>query len=285
MKSVLVLLVAAVLQVAAQDSALRFEVASIKPSAPNAPYVASGFQPGGRYVARNMSALRLLLLAFNDESFGNDLRSEQIIGAPAWMTSTLFDVDARVAGPSRPERIAGSQAAAILRSLLVERFKLQTHREQRELPYYALVVEKADGSLGPNLKRSDVDCAAIARERDAARLANRPANIPPTTTGRPLCTIVQRPGAGEASGAAASMATLSGMLSALVGQTVLDRTSLTGGFDLDLRYVPPNAPADASQDAPSIFTALREQLGLKLEQRREPRAALVIDRIELPTPD
>jgi uncharacterized protein (TIGR03435 family) len=160
-KHIVLLLVTGVARLTAQDAQPHFEVASVKKSAPNAPYAASGFQPGGRFVGRNMTGQRLLLLAFQDEN-GNELKPEQIVGAPSWMSSTLFDIDARVAGTATAERIVNPQAAAILRSLLMERFKLQVHREQRELPFYALTIEKADGSLGPNMRPSTIDCDAIA---------------------------------------------------------------------------------------------------------------------------
>jgi uncharacterized protein (TIGR03435 family) len=79
------------------------------------------------------------------------------------------------------------------------------------------------------------------------------------------------------------MRILTNLLTNLTRQTVLDRTGLTGGFDLDLRYESPSAAADTPSDAPSIFTAVREQLGLRLEQRREPREVVVIDYVEPPT--
>jgi uncharacterized protein (TIGR03435 family) len=79
------------------------------------------------------------------------------------------------------------------------------------------------------------------------------------------------------------MRILTNMLTNLTRQTVLDRTGLTGGFDVELRYESPTASADTPSDAPSIFTAVREQLGLRLEQRREPREVVVIDHVEQPT--
>jgi uncharacterized protein (TIGR03435 family) len=179
-KHVVTLLLAGVVRLTAQNAEPHFEVASVKRSAPNAPYAASGFQPGGRFVGRNMTVQRLLLLAFRDEN-GNELRLEQIVGGPSWISSTLFDIDARVAGPATAERIVDPQAAAILRSLLADRFNLQVHRDQRELPFYALMIDKADGSLGPNMKPSTIDCDAMAREREAARPANRVPAIPAST--------------------------------------------------------------------------------------------------------
>jgi uncharacterized protein (TIGR03435 family) len=281
-KHIVTLLVIGVVRLTAQDAQPHFEVASVKKSAPDAPYAASGFQPGGRFVGRNMTGQRLLLLAFRDEN-GQELRPEQFIGAPSWMSSTRFDIDARVAGPATAERLVDPQAAELLRSLLTERFKLQVHREERELPFYALTIDKADGSVGPSMKPSTIDCDAIARERDAAQRANRAPAIPASTPGRPLCALMGRPG--TASGAAVPMRILTNMLANLTRQTVFDRTGLTGGFDLELRYESPSASPDTPSDAPSIFTAVREQLGLRLEQRREPREVVVIDYVEQPTPN
>jgi uncharacterized protein (TIGR03435 family) len=289
-KAVLTLLTAAIVPLAAQDAAPHFEVASIKPQAapqlgPSGP---SGFLPGGRVVARNMTADRLLVLAFREEGAGTGLRPEQIVGAPSWMASTMYSIEARVAGPATAERIVDPLAARLLRSLLEDRFKLKYHFEQRELPFYALLVDKADGSFGPNLQRSAFDCDAIAREREAARLANRPPTLPAAIPGRPLCSLGLS--TGRASGSGVTMITVASMLTGAAGNnTVLDRTGLGGAFDLELRFAPEPLTAAAGaatdSDAPSLFTAAREQLGLKLERGREIRPVLVVDSVERPTPN
>jgi uncharacterized protein (TIGR03435 family) len=285
--------VAVVAPLAAQDPGPHFEVASIKRADPNVqgilrPAGATGFQPGGRFVARNMAGERLLVLAFRDEGAGTGLRPEQIVGVPSWLTSTMYDIDARAAGATSAERIVDPEAARLLRSLLVDRFKLKYHFEERELPFYALLVDKADGALGPNLKPSALDCNAIARERDAARLANRPAAVPAPAGGRPVCALgLSR---GKAIGGGVTMTIVASMLTGAAGNTtVLDRTGLSGAYDLDLAFSPetltatPDVPPDVS--APSLFTAVREQLGLRLERRREPRPVLVVDAVEPPAPD
>lgn len=287
-----VLLVSAALSLAAQGPAPLFEVASIKPSDPDArvgaPAGAVGFLPGGRYVARRITVERLLVLAFREDGYGTGLRPEQIINAPSWMAATRYDIDARVAESSRAEPIVDPIAARLLRSLLEDRFKLKYHVEKRELPFYALLVDKADGALGPSLTRSALDCDTINRERDAARLANRAPDIPPSPPGRALCAIGL--GRGRATGSGVSMTVIASMLTGAIGNsTVLDRTGLAGAFDLELNFAPEplNAapPAAGDVNAPSIFTALREQLGLRLEQRRELRDVLVVDHIEPPTPN
>jgi uncharacterized protein (TIGR03435 family) len=261
-----------------------FEVASIKPSPAGPPSGPSGFQAGGRYVAHSVTASRLLVLAFRTEGLGTGLRPEQIVNAPGWMESARYDIEAKVSGPTTAAPIADPEASTLLRSLLEDRFKLQAHMEKRELPFYALVLAKPDGTFGPTLKRSTLDCDAINRERDAARRENRTPQVP---LGPAVCAL--RLGQGVGTGTGASMVTLASLLTAAVGSTVLDRTGLSGGFDIDVHYAVESrtngAIADASSDSPSIFTAVQEQLGLKLEQRREPRDVLVIDHVERPTED
>lgn len=290
--AVAIIMVVAAISLAAQEQAPHFEVASIKltdPPKPGVPGQATtpvGFLPGGRYVARYITGERLLVSAFREEGRGTGLRREQIIGMPSWMTSSMYNIEAKVASPVSTERIAGPIAATLIRSLLIDRFKLKYHFEKRELPFYALVVDKADGSFGPDFKRSAHDCDAIEREREAARQAGRAANVPAPEPGLPLC--VTSLGRGVATGSGASMITIANMLTGAAGNTVLDRTGLVGAFDLKLRFSPETqsvsttAPLDVDTP-PSLFTAVREQLGLRLESRREPRDVLVVDYVERPT--
>jgi uncharacterized protein (TIGR03435 family) len=153
----------------------------------------------------------------------------------------------------------------LLRTLLEDRFKLKTHRETRQLFVYALVLDRKDGRLGPPLRRSVVDCVARS---EAARVGT-PGPAPPRD--RPACGV--RFGAGALSASGFSLVNLAGTLSTNVGRVVLDRTGLTGDFDVELQWTPHRVPlaGDASAnpalspDGPSIFTALQEQLGLRLE--------------------
>jgi uncharacterized protein (TIGR03435 family) len=277
----------------ATDSPLAFEIVSIKPnnSGPIPGSLPYGFQPGGRFVARYITVSGLINLAMRVN--GATLRPEQIVGAPSWLSSARYDIDAKVANaPAAPIPMM-STGAALLQSLLEDRFKLKTHLEERELPFYAMVLARSNGELGPHLKPTTIDCDAVNRERDAARRENRPMPASPTP-GRPLCSTTWNPSLGTATASAATPAIIATILTSGAGRTVLDRTGLTGMYDLDLTWSANSLAvsttddlqaAAPSADAPSIFTAVQEQLGLKLEQRREPRDVLVIDHIEPPTPD
>jgi uncharacterized protein (TIGR03435 family) len=144
----------------------------------------------------------------------------------------------------------------MLRNLFADRFKLIAHRELRETPVYALVKARADGGLGPRMRRSTVDCEAVR-----CRISTNSGRI--VKTGTTISELMRR-------------------LSPTVGRPLVDHTSLTGAFDLELQWSPDRADVAAG---PSVFTALEEQLGLKLDARRAPVEVFVIDRLERPAPD
>jgi uncharacterized protein (TIGR03435 family) len=259
---------------AADANSPAFEVASIKPNKSSDPPGGIGPEPGGRFTARNMTLRALIRTAYN-------LQDYQISGGPDWVHSDRFDILAK--GDSNAIVRSGP-----LRRLLAERFKLTVHTESRELPIYALVMADTDRKLGPRLSKSDVDCAAILKQRGPVLPP------PPSVPGRPpLCMGTGSPGRMSSSGS--TMPGLASDLARVVGRTVLDRTGLVGGFDLDLEWMPEFQPAVTGasagtdialpNDGPSIFTALREQLGLRLESTRGPVNVIVIDRVERPMED
>jgi uncharacterized protein (TIGR03435 family) len=259
-----------------QTTSPAFEAASVKPNKSGDQRVGMQIQPGGRFMATNVT-LRLLL--------GNAYRGQtaQIVGEPSWLNSERFDIVAKANGDAAPQ-----QFPLMLRALLEERFKLSVHHETRELPIYALVVARSDGKLGPHLRRAAVDC-------DAAGRGNASPPIPQSPTERLPCGMRQAPGRILAGGV--PMAPLVGNLSNFVNRVVVDRTGLTGNFDLELEWtpdqppplatgvVPPSAFPPPPTDGPSIFTALPEQLGLKLESTKGPVDVLIIDHAERPTED
>jgi uncharacterized protein (TIGR03435 family) len=182
-----------------------------------------------------------------------------------------------------------SPVLAMLRSLLEDRFQLKTHVETKELPLFALVLARADGVLGPRLRPRPIGCitAAVARERREELLFD------PTPPERRICGGRVGPGTLIAYGA-----TMTNIAQGLAGQVpgvdrvVVDRTGLIGTFDVDLTWNfegivehlgVPLPPPD--RDAPNLFTALQEQLGLKLESTKGPIDVLVIDRVEKPSED
>ena len=174
----------------------------------------------------------------------------------------------------------------MLRTLLADRFKLVMHKETKELPIFDLVLARQDGKLGPQLRPAAVDCAARAA---AAR-----AGTPPPSSGPPgpgSCGTTMNPV--SVRGGGATMAMLASLLEGPAQRLVIDRTGLTGNWDLEVNYtpdrsqVPPGVelPSSIDPNGPSLFTAIEEQLGLKLRPARGPVEVLVIDAVQQPTPN
>ena len=256
-----------------------FEVASVKANKTGEQGMSMATQPGGRFIATNVPLGMLIRNAF-------ELQESQLAGLPDWATSERFDITAKAEQDVAPTNQKPSPHQLMLQSLLEERFHFKAHTETRDLPGYALVVARPDGKLGPQMKQSDVDCAALAAARRAGGPASRgggsaPAPPSPPAPGeRRPCSM--RMGRGTLTAGSMTLANLAGTLSSAVQRMVVDRTGLTGGFDFDLTYSMEQS-ADAS--GPSIFTAVQEQLGLKLDSVRIPIDVLVVDSIERPTPD
>lgn len=230
-----------------------FDVASIKLNKSRDSSSGSSTRPGGRLTVTNETLRQLIRDAYVLQDF-------QVVGGQGWTSDDRFDIVAKAEG--NPD---ADQIRLMLRSLLAERFHLIVHGETKEMPVYALVRAREDGKLGPSLIVSDVDCGG------------------PTAQARP-CGAHMNSGSKGATLVAVSttMARLAASLSSQLQRIVLDRTGLAGGFDIDLRWTPETA-ADTS--GPSLFTAVQEQLGLKLESTRGPVDLLVIDHVEPPTPD
>jgi uncharacterized protein (TIGR03435 family) len=210
------------------------------------------------------------------------LPAYQVIGGPQWIDSDRFDIVAK--GMARGTLGANR---SMVRALLQDRFGLVVHSESRAVPIYALVVARKNGALGPQLVRTSVDCEALRAAR-----GNRPP-LPPEA--RPSCGFVFAPG--YMTGGAVTLREFAAALVRRVDRTVVDRTGITDRFNLKLQWTPetmpqlipggppPGAPPLPDPHGPSIFTAVQEQLGLKLDSTRGPVEVLVIDRVEHPTPD
>jgi uncharacterized protein (TIGR03435 family) len=263
-----------------------FEVASIKPNK-SSDVLSSAALQGGRFTATNITLRELIRVAY-------DVQNAQIAGGPSWIGSERFDIEAKAEGD--PTLAASPRSMLLMvRRLLRERFKLTAHTEMRELQAYALVMDRTDRRMGPELRQSQVDCAAVMA---AARTQPSPLPFPPPGE-RQLCDMfIGAPPRFAAGGV--SMAQLATSLSRLVKRTVLDRTLLTGTFDFELQWTPEGLPqrspdavdqpirlngSDVDPNGPSIFTALREQLGLKLESKDGPVDVLVVDSASRPNPD
>jgi uncharacterized protein (TIGR03435 family) len=264
-----------------------FEVASIKQNKSGEGFIRIGMAPGGRFTATNMPLRQLILMAYQVQPF-------QVEGGPSWMTSDRFDIVAKADRDVPPPApgVAGPMQF-MMRALLADRFKLTMHNEQKEMPIYNLVVARADGKLGAQLKQSTTDCAAIMGA--ANRRGGGPP--PPPSFNEPIqCGMRVLPGTLSAGGFPLSQ--FAQFLSTTVQRIVVDRTGLTGNFDLNMTWTPdqlpqgrgdppPGAPPLPAIDpnGPSIFTAVQEQLGLKLESTKAPVDMLVVDRAEHPAED
>jgi uncharacterized protein (TIGR03435 family) len=250
-----------------------FEVASVKPNKSGDPTFSyfDAAEPG-RYTAVNVSLRTLLREAYELQNF-------QLAGGPSWQQSDRFDIVAKGQGDLPP-----AQTLLMLRTLLAERFNLIVHHETQQQAVYTLMVARSDGRLGQHLHQSEVDCIPPHRPL---------ANDGPLEVGQ-QCGFWYTPG-GHALGRAVTLDEVAVGLSGAVGRVVLNRTGLTGTFDLDLDFTLSRSsgiadaattrrPAPADSGA-SIFTALQEQLGLKLESTKGPVDVLVIDHAEQPSPD
>ena len=243
----------------------RWEVGSIKRNTSNSG-VANWSTRGEKLLAMNVSALTLLQDAFPYESY-------RMLNVPGWASSERYDVTAVASGP-----VDQGQQRRMMQMLLADHFHLVTHTEIRQLDTYSLVLARADGQLGPQIERWDADCEAL-------RKAGQLPESPPFTTFEALAVL--RPcqtaqGAGLYSAGGQPLATLARVLGGELGALVMDRTGLKGNFNILLRWNRDPSRTDLDAKFPSLMTALQEQLGLKLESRREPVEVLVIDRLERP---
>lgn len=266
----------------------RFEVASVKVNRQNDNQI-SLMRQNGTYSALGVTLGVLIRQAYEVQEF-------QIANGPDWMDSVRFDVIAKEPeGLARPATgTAGPTPHQLMvRALLEERFGLAVHKETRQLPVYALVPARSDRRLGPQLERSTLDCSnAAARNRTGSPgAASSPWERPACGTSVGPGVIVA--GARTMAQIATAFSTLTNTGSSL-NRLVVDRTGFEGEFDLTLRFTPENIPnfgqggtppgmPAIDPNGPSIFTAVQEQLGLKLDSQRGPVDVLVIDRAELPT--
>ena len=285
---------------------VRFEVASVKPSDPNASSGIFGSIPAmrpqgaGGISISNMPLRLLVRMAYGVQDF-------QLVGGPSWQMSSKFDISAKA--PEGTTK-ATPDLLPMMKALLTDRFKLKTHTETRELPTYALMVARSDGKLGPDIKPSSSDCSAADAQKRAEELAKGggAAFLSALTKGETIpCMIMpainpSNPTAGFGlRGNGQAMSGLTQFLTQVTGRIVHDKTGLTGLYDFELRFDPQvlmamlpqlglNLPANAtanltSSDSPALLTALQEQLGLKLDAQRGPVEVLVIDSAEMPEPD
>jgi uncharacterized protein (TIGR03435 family) len=242
---------------AAAQTAPAFEAASIKANHSGAPQMMFQTPPSGVISAVNVNVQFLIRFAF-------DLIDNRIVNVPRWAQTEHVDIIARA-----PSGSSMNDVRLMFRTLLAERFALRTHTESREMPVDVLTRE-SDGKLGPAL--------TIARER--CPLPN------------PACGVHTTFGHVETTDG--TMADLAAALAVLTRRVVVDRTGLTDRYALTLTYTPDDIALQPSlrtqfptidADGPSLATALREQLGLRMQSTREPVDVLVVDAVDHPPVD
>jgi uncharacterized protein (TIGR03435 family) len=246
-----------------------FEVVSVKKSTSGLRESMAN-QPG-RFAANNLTLRQLIAFAYRPANS----QVPQIAGGPGWMADDQWTIEGKVADG---DTAAGPEITALrLQSLLEDRFALKLHREMREQSVYALVVDKG------GLKMSSVDPPASGQGPPPAAPrpgpgGTLPANFMPVPGG-----IMAVPGVILAS--AVTMTQIANTLNRAVDRPIVDRTAVKGYFNMRLQFAPdPGTPAATTDTlGPSIFTAVQEQLGLRLEPSRNPMEVLVIDSVQKPT--
>ena len=222
-----------------------FEVASVKQNISGDRRQVVLPQPGGKITFTNIPALQLIVMAYQ-------LTPLQLVGGPGWLETDHFDIVAKLEREPEPRTSGPNPQMLALRSLLADRFKLKLHNQTRELDVYNLVMLKP-GAPGPAMTRSKADCAASQCGASTVGGVVR-------ATGVPTASIAQ-------------------LLTNQTGRVVYDRTNLAGGWDFTFKL------SDADPDAPSVFTVIQEQFGMKRESAKAPVEVTVIDSVEHPTDD
>jgi uncharacterized protein (TIGR03435 family) len=254
----------------------KFDVASIKPVAPGSRMITSRSLPGGAVDLHNVTVEELIVNAWHIFPY-------QILGAPAWIRTAAYDISAKPETAVKP-----GEVNLMLQALLKDRFELAMHHETRNLPIYALVIARKDGTLGPSLVESKEGGCAVRIPGNPP--PPRPDPAKPAT--RWCGLLMMRPR--KLSGAAVPIVALAEQFSLRLGRTVMDMTGLKGNYDIDLEWTAdegafpflegssdPVAPPDPQGQ--TILTALKEQLGLKIESRKASVEVIVIDHVERPT--
>jgi uncharacterized protein (TIGR03435 family) len=261
-------------ETSAQSSAARpqFEVASIKPNTSGNNMIRIQPPSGGRFTATNVRLKILIQLAYNVQNY-------EISGGAGWMDSDGYDVTAKAA-----DSITGmEQMRPLLQSLLEDRFQLKVHRETKEVPVYALMA----GKNGPKLPEAKEDGCVALGPNGPPPPGRGPGQLPPTPCGGFFM------GPNTLVGGKIAMKQLVDGLSNILGRPVIDKTGFTGTFDVHLEFspegtafggglpgIPGGLPPGFDTTGPSIFTAVQDQLGLKLESQKGPGQVLVIDHAE-----
>lgn len=236
----------ALCSIAASAQTLSFEVADVKQNKSGELRMMVDFQGGGRFVARNVPMRILIALAYH-------VRPEFVQGGPAWLGSERYDIVAKASQTAPPDELRG-----MLQALLAERFKLATHTEQKPMTVYALMTGKG----APKLQPSEI--APLSEQRCV------PGEGAPEQK-HVVCRHL-------------SMALLADTLQEIAPRDldipVVDRTGLKGAFDFKLDWTPASKPDTDAAAGPTLFEAVDNQLGLKLERGKQPMPVIMVDSVE-----
>jgi uncharacterized protein (TIGR03435 family) len=215
------------------------------------------------FSASNLSLTTLLSYAYNS-------RPDLISGGPGWLASTRFDVEAKISGGDveKMRKLSSEQRRSMMRKVLQEHFNLALHTETKMLPVYELVAGKDGVKMQTSAAFPDADVKPEDRKAPHGSLRSAPGSV--EGQGVPITSITAQ-------------------LAFILQRSVIDKTGLQGSYDFTLKWRPEQLPSpraeNAPEDGPSIFTAVQEQLGLKLQPSKGPVEVLVIDRAEMPTPN
>jgi uncharacterized protein (TIGR03435 family) len=232
----------------AQPASPAFDVASIKRNKSGAQGGSSRLT-GNSYIGENVTLKRMIASAYSP--------IQEFEGGPGWIDSEHYDVQAKAEGSPAQEGLQ-----LMLRSLLADRFKLVVRKETRERPAYALSLARSDGKLGPRLRPAAGECSPGAAGK---------------AKGKAPAAGCFRLGNGTLTGRGGTLERLAAELN-ISGRLVVDHTGLKGNYDMDLQWAPDEEGTNAD-----LFTAIREQLGLKLEATRAPVEVIVIDSAAKPS--
>jgi uncharacterized protein (TIGR03435 family) len=238
----------------APDAKPGLEVATVKPTQPGSRFFEFTTQ-GGNLIVKNLTLGFLMAFAY-------EMPARQIVGKPAWMDTDKWDI---VAKPDIPGMPSNSQTKVMMQKVLAERFGLRFHQETRKLAAYVLIVSKD----GPKMTKT------------------ADASLSPNFLLYPSGTLIAR---------SATMADLTQSLqNHILGQPLVDKTGLQGRWDFTMKWTPdetqftdapvPVPPPAEDASAPPLFTAIQDQLGLKLESQKADAPVLVIDHVDHPSPN
>lgn len=264
----LLLILAAALTAPAQT----FEAASIKlnKSGETGPSGISSSEPG-RFIVKNTPLKFVILYAWH-------LLNHELVDLPDWAENEAFDITAvyPTSNPTTP-----ADVRFMVEHLLKDRFGLVLHTESRVLPAWDLTLLHKNGELGPEMKSSSLNCDQLIADKRPLREAGGPSAVAPNGK-RPACSILAT--RRYLTGGGVTMQQLTTTLQSMLGKPVVDHTALGGRYDVEAKWSLLDDTGDSPQgDSPSIFYALREQLGLRLDTHKEPFDVQVIDHLTQPT--